>query len=137
MFQSRVIFTFFWSLVVTTLFSQEMQIADPSLNNGKVSWLPMQIKTGPIPWGIPHEETFEIKNTSTDTLTILSVKSGRHCTVAQWTKTPICPGETGTILITYDALKTGEFYKTVTVTTSFDPEHSVTLSMTGNVMSQD
>lgn len=115
------------------LFAQEMKIGDPTQNSGKVEWKPMQIRTGTIPYGIPHEEKFEVKNVSTDSLVILEVKSGCHCTVVDWSKAPIAPGDSGSIRITYDALKEGEFYKIIAVTTNFDPEHGTGLSMTGTV----
>ncbi|MCB9316426.1 MAG: DUF1573 domain-containing protein [Lewinellaceae bacterium] len=116
------------------LYAQEMKIGDPTQNSGKVEWKPMQIRTGTIPFGIPHEENFEVKNVSTDNLVILEVKSGCHCTVVDWSKEPIPPGKSGSIRITYDALKEGEFYKIIAVTTNFDPEHGTGLSMTGTVL---
>ncbi len=94
----------------------------------------MQIRTGAIPYGMPHEAKFEAKNVSTDSLVILEVKSGCHCTVVDWSKEPIPPGQTGSIRITYDALKEGQFYKVIAVTTNFDPEHGTGLSMTGTVL---
>ncbi|MBK8967640.1 MAG: DUF1573 domain-containing protein [Lewinellaceae bacterium] len=115
-------------------YAQEMKIGDPTQNSGKVEWKPMQIRTGAIPYGTPHEGKFEVKNVSSDSLVILEVKSGCHCTVADWSKEPIPPGQTGSIRVTYDALKEGEFYKVIAVTTNFDPERGTGLSMTGTVM---
>jgi hypothetical protein len=127
-------FTLITILGTSTLFAQEMKIGDPSLNDGKVEWKPMQIKTGPIPYGIPKEASFEVKNVSSDSLVILQVKSGCHCTVVDWSKEPIPPGQSGSIKITYDAQKEGDFYKVIAVTTNFDPEQSLGLSMTGKVL---
>ena len=79
----------------------------------------------------------EVKNISPDTFFILDVKSSCHCTVADWTKEPIPPGGTGQVQITYDALKEGPFYKIITVTTNFDPDQSIALTMTGTVLSKD
>ena len=111
-----------------------MKIGDPTKNDGKVEWIPMQIEAGEIPFGIPLEKQYEVKNISKEDLVILDVKSGCHCTVVDWSKEPIPPGKSGSIHITFDALKVGEFYKIIAITTNFDPEISIALSMVGKVM---
>lgn len=114
--------------------AQKMKIGDPTKNDGKVEWIPMQIEAGDVPYGVPVERFYEVKNVSTENLILLNVKSGCHCTVVDWTKEPIPPGESGTIRITYDALKEGEFYKIIAITTNFDPEMSIALAMVGKVL---
>lgn len=111
-----------------------MKIGDPTKNAGKVEWLPMQIEAGDIPFGIPLEKQYEVKNISTEDLIILDVKSGCHCTVVDWSKDPIPPGKSGLVKITFDALRVGEFYKIIAITTNFDPEVSIALSMVGKVL---
>ncbi len=114
--------------------AQGMKIGDPTKNEGKVEWKPMQIEAGDVPYGVPVERFYEVKNISNENLIILNVKSGCHCTVVDWTKDPIPPGQSGKIKITYDALKEGEFYKIIAITTNFDPEVSIALSMVGKVL---
>lgn len=114
--------------------AQSMKIGDPTKNDGKVEWIPMQLETGDIPYGVPVERKFEVKNKTDEDLFILNVKSGCHCTVVDWTKEAIPPGKSGAINITYDALKEGEFYKVIAVTTNFDPDMSIGLSMVGKVL---
>ena len=114
--------------------AQKMKIGDPTRNSGKVEWIPMQIETGEVPFGIPVERRYEVKNVYTEDLVILDVKSGCHCTVVDWTKSPISPGQSGEIKIVFDALKEGEFYKVIAITTNFDPDMSIALSMTGKVL---
>lgn len=121
------------SFLSTTAMAQKMKIGDPTKNDGKVEWIPMQIETGDVPFGIPVEKQFEVKNISSENLLILEVKSGCHCAVVDWSKEPIPPGKSGTIQITFDALKVGEFYKIISVTTNFDPEVSIALTMVGKV----
>lgn len=130
------IFVLFALLFSTTglLHSQSMSIGDPTKNNGKVEWIPKQIETGDVPYGIPVERTFTVKNISDEPLILMEVKTGCHCTLADWEKAPIMPGETGTITVTYDALKEGQFYKVIAVNTNFDPEVGMGLSMIGNVL---
>ena len=121
-------------LPASPILGQGMKIGDTSKNNGKVEWLPRQHTTGEVPYGIPVEKTFEVRNISTEDLVLLNVKSGCHCTIADWTKEPIPPGASGSIKVTYDALKAGSFYKIVSVATNFDPETNVVLSLTGTVL---
>lgn len=136
-FTGTILTTFLLLACAFPLMGQGMKIGDTSKNNGKVEWLPRQITTGDVPYGIPVERTFSVKNISTDDLLILNVKSGCHCTVVNWTKEPVPPGMTGTIKITYDALKVGDFYKIISVITNFDPETNLVLSMTGTVLPLD
>ncbi|MEQ1747304.1 MAG: DUF1573 domain-containing protein [Saprospiraceae bacterium] len=121
-------------LLSSAAFGQQMEIGDPTKNDGKVKWIPMQIEAGDVPFGIPVERTIEAKNISNEDLTILSVVSGCHCTVVDWPKEPIPPGKSGIIKVVFDALKEGEFYKVVSIATNFDPETQLALGMTGRVL---
>lgn len=121
-------------LTANNVAAQGMKIGDPTKNNGKVEWTPMQIETGEVPYGVPVERAYEVKNVSTEDLVILNVTSGCHCTVVDWTKEPIAPGAFGSIKIVYDALKEGDFYKIIAITTNFDPDTSIALSMVGKVL---
>lgn len=123
-----------FALLHTAAGAQQMKIGDPTQNNGKVEFTPMQINAGEVPYGIPVEREYTVKNVSDEDLVILNVKSGCHCTVVDWPKEPLKPGQSGVIKITYDALKEGQFYKIVSVNTNFDPEVGVGLSMIGTVL---
>lgn len=63
--------------------------------------------------------TFEFKNTGSSDLVLQKVKASCGCTTPEWTKTPIKPGEKGTVTATYNANgRPGAFTKTITVTTN-------------------
>ena len=123
-----------FAALATPVVAQKMKIGDPTKNNGKVEFEPMQIETGEIPFGVPIERAYSVKNVSDEDLIILDVKSGCHCTVVDWPKEALKPGQSASIKITYDALKEGQFYKIVSVNTNFDPEVGVGLSMVGTVL---
>lgn len=125
---------FFILLAALPATAQKMKIGDPTKNNGKVAFEPMQIDAGEVPYGVPVERAYTVKNIGEEDLVILDVKSGCHCTVVDWPKEPLKPGQSGSIKITYDALKEGQFYKIVSVNTNFDPEVGVGLSMIGTVL---
>jgi len=125
---------FFVCLSTAPAISQQMEIGDPTKNDGKVKWIPMQIETGDVPYAVPVERSIEAKNISNEDLIILNVVSGCHCTVADWPKEPIPPGKSGFIKVVFDALKEGEFYKVISISTNFDPDTQLALGMTGKVL---
>ncbi len=61
---------------------------------------------------------FEFVNEGTEPLIIKSAKGSCGCTVPDYPKHPIMPGETGAIEVRYDTQREGMFTKTVTITTN-------------------
>ena len=59
--------------------------------------------------------SFEFTNMGKTMLIICDVKASCGCTVPEWPKSPIRPGEKGKIKIKYDAAYPGVFHKTVEV----------------------
>ncbi|KOS06470.1 hypothetical protein AM493_10800 [Flavobacterium akiainvivens] len=80
---------------------------------------------------VSHEFTF--KNTSDKTIVISGVKPSCGCTATNYTKTPIKPGESGSVTATYNAHNPGSFTKTLTVSTN-DTEATKTLYIKGKVV---
>jgi hypothetical protein len=88
---------------------------------------------GKIEQGKPVKAVFKVKNTSMVPLLITKVSPTCGCTVANYTKEPIKPGETGTIESTYDARAMGRFAKTIHVTTN-SSEPRIDLYLKGEVV---
>lgn len=62
---------------------------------------------------------FEFKNEGMEPLVLSNVKASCGCTTPTWTRTPLEPGETGTITVTYNPNgRPGRFQKTVTITSN-------------------
>ncbi|MCQ2334457.1 MAG: DUF1573 domain-containing protein [Paludibacteraceae bacterium] len=62
---------------------------------------------------------FEFKNEGMEPLVLSNVKASCGCTTPTWTKTPIEPGQTGAITVTYNPNgRPGRFQKTVTITSN-------------------
>jgi hypothetical protein len=100
-----------WSLAIAPL-------AEPAFAPGNpiVSWLtPRTHDFGPIPRDRPVVFVFQFKNISTETIVLETVRTTCGCTAASWTEKPLGPGETGEVRIEYDAYKTGDFRKKITV----------------------
>ena len=72
------------------------------------------IKTGTV-----AEFTFKVKNTSKTPIVISSANPSCGCTASSYTKTPIKPGEFGSVTASYNTEgRPGFFYKTIRVTFS-------------------
>lgn len=70
---------------------------------------------GMILWKNPVTATFKITNDGDKPLVISNVTTSCGCTVADWTKEPIMPGQSGTVSPTFDAKMLGHFRKSVGV----------------------
>jgi len=70
---------------------------------------------GKIPQGTPVSYEFSFTNTGSEPLIISKVESTCGCTVPEYTKTPIKPGDKGTIKVTFDAAAAMPFSKMVTI----------------------
>ena len=72
-------------------------------------------EVGVVLWKHPATAVFTIKNDGDKPLVISNVTTSCGCAVANWTKTPIAPGETGTVSSTFDAKALGRFQKSIGV----------------------
>lgn len=70
---------------------------------------------GQIEWKHPVEVQYSIVNTGDRNLQLTEVEASCACTVVQWTKTPIAPGEKGMIQVEFDAKALGRFHKSVAI----------------------
>lgn len=73
---------------------------------------------GTLEKGKPATYEFTFTNTTKETVLITNVRPSCGCTAANYTKTPIKPGEKGMVAATYNASSPGMFTKSITVTTS-------------------
>ena len=70
---------------------------------------------GKIPQGKPVNFVFKFTNVGEEPLIITAVEPACGCTAADYTKTPIKKGESGSITLTYNAAAVAPFSKTATV----------------------
>jgi hypothetical protein len=88
---------------------------------------------GNVKQGGNGECEFKFTNTGTEPLIISDAKGSCGCTVPEWPKTPIKPGETASIKVKYDTKRVGPINKTVTVTSNATSEPTKTLRIKGTV----
>lgn len=87
---------------------------------------------GTIDQGAEPLRVAKFKNTGTEPLIISGAKGSCGCTVPNWPKEPIMPGETSQIEIRYDTKRVGAINKTVTVTSN-DPSGNKVIRVIGTI----
>lgn len=93
------------------------------------------VDLGDVPQNIPASGVFIIKNTGKHELVIRSVTPDCHCTVADWDKTPVPPGQETYIKTSYDSKAPGIFQKLVKVNANVE-DSPIVLVLRGNVVAQ-
>jgi hypothetical protein len=100
-----------FTFVARTASAQDSQKAEFKFNEEKHDF-------GKIPQGTPVTTVFTFTNVGQDPLIITDVRPTCGCTIADFTKTPVKAGETGSIKITYNAAFAAPFTKTIVVTSN-------------------
>jgi hypothetical protein len=78
---------------------------------------------------------FTFTNKGTKPLVLNNVRAFCGCTTPEWTKTPVAPGEKGTIKVRYNTSLVGSFNKSITVNSNA-ANSEVKLSIKGQVVAQ-
>ncbi len=77
---------------------------------------------GTVTSGEKVQYGYKFKNTGSEPLIISNAKGSCGCTVPEWPKEPIAPGETSEILVQFDSSnKSGNQSKRVTITANTNP----------------
>ncbi|MFM1876293.1 MAG: hypothetical protein RL266_2030 [Bacteroidota bacterium] len=87
---------------------------------------------GTIENGSDGNRVFKFVNVGTEPLIISDAKGSCGCTTPEWPKEPIAPGASAEIKVHYDTKRTGNFTKTVTLTSNA-VEATKVLTIKGNV----
>jgi len=98
-----------------------------------IKWTNQQISIGEIPQGKPVTFEFVFTNTGKEPVLITDVKASCGCTTPDYSRSPVKPGEKGTVKAVYNAAAVGAFTKNVTVTLSTDP-NPIILTLSGTVL---
>ena len=93
---------------------QPVQTAQPAAKT--YAWNETTHDFGKIKQNDPAAVTFTVKNNGEAPLIMTAARSSCGCTVAEFTKEPIKPNESGIVKATYNSARAGAFTKTVTVT---------------------
>jgi hypothetical protein len=103
----------------------------------KIDFEVKEINYGDLMQGDNGLRIFKFKNTGNAPLVISEVQKTCGCTSPDYTKTPIMPGETGEIKVSYDTNRIGQFTKFVTVFSNDPENNSVQLKIYGNIKAKE
>jgi hypothetical protein len=76
---------------------------------------------------------FKFTNTGNEPLMISNAKGSCGCTVPEWPREPIAPGESSVIKVKYDTKRVGPFGKSVTLQSNAANEPTKTIRIKGTV----
>ncbi len=114
--------------------------SSPNGNNARVNEKVTTVKFEELSydWGTLEEgkqmtHLFKFKNTGKEDLIISDARGSCGCTVPEWPKEPIKPGQNSDIKVVFNSAgKGGQVNKTVTITANSDPS-PITLVIKGTV----
>ena len=114
----------FLTLILTSLFSNSLIIGQEEVvinyNAPEITFEKTIIDLGEfMQYDDPSSKCeFLFTNTGKEPLIISKAKGSCGCTVPEWPKEPIMPGENGIIKVNYDEKRVGSFNKSVTITSN-------------------
>ena len=76
---------------------------------------------------------FKFTNTGSEPLIISNAKGSCGCTVPQWPKEPIMPGQSNVIKVKYDSKRLGPINKSVTITSNASNTPTKVIRIKGNI----
>jgi len=94
----------------------------------------LEINYGSIVKGANGVREFKFKNTGNAPLIIQHAQGSCGCTVPDYPREPIMPGESKVIRVSYDTQRVGDFTKTVALTSNSKDNQSTTLTIRGTVL---
>jgi hypothetical protein len=130
---------FFLSLAVAlfalgTSFAQESK---PVTGGPEISVNKEVHDYGTIKQGSNGACEFEITNTGSEPLIISRAKGSCGCTVPDWPKEPIMPGESATMTVRYDTKRVGAINKSVTITSNAVNKPTMVVRIKGKVLASE
>lgn len=91
---------------------------------------------GTIEQGSDGQSEFIFTNKGSIPLVLSNVRASCGCTVPQWTREPVAPGEKGTIKVKYNTNISGAFNKSIVVNSNA-VNHTVSLRIKGKVVKSE
>ena len=107
-----------------------------TLNSGKegnVKWESKIINIGDIKQYNPQEIIYKFTNIGGKPIIITNAKGSCGCTEIEYSKKPVLPGKSTSILVNFDAEDPGVFNKTITLTMNIEKSFQV-LHLKGTVI---
>ena len=125
----RIIFLL--ALISAFTFTLQAQQSPPATNDS-ILFNKTVHDYGTIAKASDGTSVFTFTNKGQKPLVLSNVRASCGCTVPEWPKQPIAPGESGEIKVSYNTNIAGNFNKTITVSSNA-ANSTVTLRVRGNV----
>lgn len=104
------------------------EVVEEDVAVAAISFTETEYNFGEIESGEVVEHTFTFQNSGDAPLIISNAKASCGCTVPNWPKDPIQPGESGEIMVRFDSKgKSGVQNKAVTITANTQPNQTEVL----------
>lgn len=118
----KILFLFSVVLAFASCSKKEATTAEGTQATSKILFEEPEFNFGKIKQGDVVANTFIFKNVGESNLIISNAVASCGCTIPEWPKEPIKPGDTGQIKVQFNSTgKSGVQNKTVTVTANTDP----------------
>jgi hypothetical protein len=125
---TKKFYLFFLSLSFTVLFSSAQNPEAIMFDSTTFNFGSFHEEKGPV------THIFHFTNISSDTLKVITVRSSCGCTIPDWTRKQVLPGEKGFVKAMYNPRnRVGAFTKNLVVVTNTNPD-GITLIISGNVL---
>lgn len=124
-------------VVITVLFAMTIVAKAQTVaeNGAEITFEKTTHQFGEIPFNGNGTYEFVFKNTGNEPLILSQPKSSCGCTVPEWPKKPILPGETDVIKVTYkNTNRPGSFSKYVTIFSNAKVNKEVKLYIKGKIL---
>ncbi len=120
------------------LFTGSALVAQQALNTGPEISFEKEIHDfGTLTQGGDATTEFKFVNTGSEPLIISNARGSCGCTVPQWPKKPIKPGESAVINVKYDSNRIGPINKSVTIASNASNEPTKVLRIKGNIKAKE
>ena len=104
------------AFIVLAFMSSYAQSSEADKKGAEIKFLEKSKDFGDIIQGDSISYTFKFNNTGTDTLKIFNVVTTCSCTSRKYTDTPIAPGKSGEVIVSFNSKdKEGRQNKVITV----------------------
>ncbi|MDL2230987.1 DUF1573 domain-containing protein [Bacteroidales bacterium OttesenSCG-928-L19] len=130
----RIIALMMMMIVVVSVFGQNNESKEEKpITGAEIEFEKLYFDFGEVKIGEVKEVTLTFTNIGKKPLILDEVISSCDCTEVTWTKSPVMPGQTGTITATYTAEDLGMISKRVTVFSNA-ASYKVVLQLKGKVI---
>jgi archaellum component FlaF (FlaF/FlaG flagellin family) len=105
-------------------------------SNAKMTFESMAVDYGTVSQNSEPLRLIKFTNTGSDPLVIKNARGSCGCTVPNWPKDPILPGQSSSIEVRYDTNRIGKINKSITITTNEGDEPHM-IQVIGEIMKAD